>query len=128
MIDVTKLSTPADISKLLQQIGARPSFFSLSSRYRDIATTAIEGSNGEMTVYLLRRFLPQPERFFLLQEHIVKEGDRLDNVTNLYLGDPERFWQICDANNVLVPAELTEKPGNKIKITLPEGIPGNNNA
>jgi hypothetical protein len=58
----------------------------------------------------------------------VKEGDRLDNITNQFIGDPERFWQICDANNVLEPAELTEQPGNTIRITLPQGIPGNPNA
>lgn len=118
----------SDISKLLQQIGAKASLFSLSSRYRNIATNTIEGSDGQSIVYIQRRFVPKPENFSLLLEHTVSKEDRLDNIANQYLGDPERFWQICDANNVFHPDELTEEPGNKIRITLPEGIPGNNNA
>ena len=56
------------------------------------------------------------------------QGDRLDNITAQYLGDPEQFWRICDANNVLAPNELTDTLGRIIRITLPEGIPGPRNA
>src|SRR4030095_7121082 len=117
-----------DISQLLQQIGAKPSYFSLSSRYKDIPLATMEDNNGETIVYVRRRFIPQPNKFFLLEEHMVALGDRLDNIANQYLGDPERFWQICDSNVVIDPDELTENPGDKIRITLPEGIPGNTNA
>lgn len=102
--------------------------FPPTSRYYGINTVVMKTENKEETVYLRRRFVPQSERFSLLQEHTVTQGDRLDNITNQYLGDPEQFWQLCDANNVLHPEELTEKIGFKIRITLPEGIPGNNNA
>ena len=128
MTDVSKFSSVQDMSLLLQQIGAQPSYFPLSSRYRNIALASMEGSNGESIVYLKRRFIPQADNFSLLQEYIVHEADRLDNITSQFIGDPERFWQICDANNVLEPAELTEQPGNIIRITLPEGIPGNPDA
>jgi len=33
----------------------------------------------------------------LLQEHAVTEGERLDHIAAKYLGDPEQFWQLCDA-------------------------------
>jgi hypothetical protein len=75
-------------------------------------------------VYVRRRFVPSADRFALLQEHGVAEGDRLDNVTAQYLGDPEQFWRVCDANNALRPAELIEAVGRKLRITLPEGVPG----
>lgn len=112
---------------ILQQASLATTSFPPNSRYYGIETVTIE-SNGETIAYLRRRFVPQSERFSLLQEHTVTEGDRLDNLANQYLGDPEQFWQICDANNVLHPEELTESIGFKIRITLPEGIPGNNNA
>lgn len=116
----------SDISQsILQQLGVKSSSFSLSSRYNTTEITTMEGNNGETIVYLRRRFVPPSERFFLLQEHKVKEGERLDNITAEYIGDPERFWQICDANDVMDPGKLAEEPGDKIKITLPEGIPGN---
>jgi hypothetical protein len=53
----------------------------------------------------------------------VKEPDRLDNIAARYLGDPEQFWRICDANPILEPEEL-EVAGRRILITLPEGMPG----
>jgi nucleoid-associated protein YgaU len=114
-----------DISQtILQQAGVKVSYFSSTSRYYSIATATMVNSKGETVVFVKRRFVPQPDRFFVLQEHIVKDGERLDNITNQYYGDPERFWQICDANNAMQPNELTEQPDATINITLPEGIQG----
>jgi hypothetical protein len=101
--------------------------FSITSRYNGIETTRIEMKDGKTIVYVLRRFVPPPERFALLLEHRVTEGERLDNITALHLGDPEQFWRICDANGAIRPDELTETVGQKLRITLPEGIPGTTN-
>ena len=79
-------------------------------------------------MYLKRRFVPPPERFALLQEHVVKQGERLDNITAQYLDDPEPFWRVCDANRAMRPDALTEAIGRRLRITLPEGIPGTPNA
>ena len=35
-----------------------------------------------------RRFVPPQEKFALLQEHTVTEGERLDHIAAKYLGDP----------------------------------------
>ncbi|RPI88962.1 MAG: LysM domain-containing protein, partial [Planctomycetaceae bacterium] len=51
--------------------------------------------------------------------HLVTEGDRLDNITARYLGDPTQFWRVCDANLVLLPDELSDEPGESIRIALP---------
>jgi hypothetical protein len=118
-----------DVSQfILKQVGIRSSAFSPSSRYNGIDTATMDGNDGESIVYVRRRFVPPAENFFILQEHTVSEGERLDNIANRYLGDPEKFWQLCDANNAMQPTELTETPGTTIKITLPEGIQGNSNA
>lgn len=97
--------------------------FPITSRYYGIKTAEITSANGRTIVYLRRRFVPSPERFALLQEHTVTEGDRLDNIAARYLGDPEQFWRICDANNAMRPDDLTQTVGRKLRITLPEGIP-----
>jgi hypothetical protein len=102
--------------------------FPINSRYYGIATVTLETQDGKQIVFLRRRFVPPPERFDLLTEHTVSEGERLDNITALYLGDPEQFWRVCDANGVIRPEELTETVGRKIRITLPEGIPKTPNA
>ena len=101
--------------------------FQPTSRYYSTEVGTYEASDGTLIRYLHRRFLPSPDRFTLLQEHVVTEGERLDNITARYLGDPEQFWRICDANPIMQPEEL-EAIGRRIRITLPEGIPGMPNA
>jgi hypothetical protein len=96
--------------------------FSMTSRYLGIETATFESPDGKSIVYLRRRFIPPPERFALLQEHAVTQGERLDNITAHYLGDPEQFWRVCDANRAMRPDELTETTGRRLRITLPEGI------
>lgn len=102
--------------------------FPPTSRYYGIETATLEDVNGDKTVYLKRRFVPAPERFALLQTHVVKQAERLDNIAAAYLADPEQFWRLCDANRALRPNELIERPGSTLRITLPEGIPGTPNA
>ncbi|HEX5724714.1 MAG TPA: hypothetical protein VFX98_04565, partial [Longimicrobiaceae bacterium] len=80
-------------------------------------------ADGRIVAYLRRRFVPPPERFALLHEHRVQQGERLDVLTARYLGDPEQFWRLCDANAALRPAELEEE-GRTVRITLPAGVPG----
>ena len=112
------------LQAMLQPAALKNTLFPASSRYHGIETGKLEKPDGTRIIYLKRRFVPQPEKFDLLQEHVVTEGERLDNITAHYLGDPEQFWQICDANRAMRPDELTETIGRKLRITLPEGIPG----
>lgn len=102
--------------------------FPPTSRYAGIETATLEDAAGNTIIYLRRRFVPQPDRFSLLQEHVVKKGERLDNITAQYLDDPEQFWRVCDANRAMRPDELAEIVGRRLRITLPEGIPGMPNA
>ncbi|MCK4787490.1 MAG: hypothetical protein KAV87_27275 [Desulfobacteraceae bacterium] len=101
--------------------------FPITSRYHRIETKTMQTVKGKTIVYLKRRFVPPPERFDLLQEHTVVEGERLDIVTDHYLHDPVQFWRICDANNCMRPDDLLAEIGSKLRITLPEGIPGISN-
>lgn len=98
--------------------------FPVTSRYYGVATATIETLDKKAVAYLRRRFLPRQERFELIREHTVVQGDRLDNIAATYLGDPEQFWRIADANGAMRPEELTEEIGRRLRITQPEGIPG----
>lgn len=105
------------------QSGNRPiNNFPISSRYYPVGTATIELANKKPVVYVKRRFIPPAEKLELITEHSVKKGDRLDNIAASYIGDPEQFWQVADANNAMKPQELTEEPGAKIRITQPLGI------
>jgi hypothetical protein len=116
------------MSEVVQPGTLRATLFSNTSRYYGIDTVTWMNPAGKTVVYLRRRFIPAPERFALLQEHVVKQGDRLDNITAHYLGDPEQFWRLCDANRAMHPDDLIVPTGRRLKITLPEGIPGMSNA
>jgi len=102
--------------------------FSLTSRYYGLPTTTLETLDGRKIAYVRRRFVPPPERFELLLEHVVTQAERLDNITAQYFADPELFWRLCDANGAIRPEELIETVGRRLRITLPEGIPGTPNA
>ena len=92
--------------------------FSVNSRYYGIETATMETASNQTVVYLKRRFLPLAENFEVLLRTTVTQGDRLDNITATYLGDPEQFWHLCDANNGMHPDELTAQIGQKLRIPL----------
>lgn len=94
--------------------------FEHTSRYYAIETATITTKDGQTIAYKRRRFLPQGDNMPLLIEVTVSHGDRLDIITNRILGDPEQFWRICDANNAMNPRELTEEPGQVIRVPVPQ--------
>ena len=102
--------------------------FPPTSRYALTPTCTFVRADGSPVTYLQRRFVPPPECFALLQWHQVVQNERLDNIAAQYLGDPEQFWRLCDANRALRPQELTDTIGRMLRITLPQGIPGVPNA
>lgn len=98
--------------------------FSALSRYAGVEIAAFDLADGKTVAYVRRRFLPDPERMALLRWHEVRDGDRIDTVAAFYLGDPEQFWRICDANRTLRPGDLLGRPGTLLRIAMPEGFPG----
>jgi hypothetical protein len=95
--------------------------FPRTSRYFNIEIARYVTADQREIVYRKRRFLPFSANAVIIAEHSVSEGDRLDNITNQYLGDPEQFWQVCDVNDAMRPAELTEEIGRRPKIPMPSG-------
>jgi hypothetical protein len=110
------------LQALIQAVPLTAQLFGVNSRYHGSEAAVFVRDDGTPVPYIRRRFCPPPERFSTLVEHTVKQGERLDNITAQYLGDPEVFWRVCDANNVIAPEEL-EEVGRQIRITLPAGIP-----
>jgi hypothetical protein len=96
----------------------------VSSRYYGIEIATLVTADQREIVYLRRRFLPDPDRLALIGEHVVTQAERPDHVAAEELGDPELFWRLCDGNPVLRAEELTEQVGRRLRITLPEAMPG----
>jgi hypothetical protein len=105
------------LESLLQPAGPPATPFDPSSRYYGIATTTMTVA-GRPVVYVQRRFVPQPDVAAVYPAVTFRKGlDRLDRLASKYLGDAELFWQLCDANRVLDPAEL-EVPNRVIRLPL----------
>jgi hypothetical protein len=98
--------------------------FPANSRYQNTETRQLVLPDGGVEVYLARRFLPALRSLVVMQNYTVVQGDRLDNIAARFIGDPEQFWRLCDANTGLRPEELTANVGRQIAIALPDGIPG----
>jgi hypothetical protein len=96
--------------------------FAVSSRYHRVELAHITLPDGREVVHLRRRFLPTEPPTGLVAEHTVVQGDRLDNVTAAYLGDPEQFWRVCDANVATRPDDLCseDRLGRRLLIPAPE--------
>jgi hypothetical protein len=110
------------LQKLLEGPPLEATAFAPNSRYHGLGTLRMPLPDGTSAIYVKRRFIPQQGNFTVLSVHRVIERDRLDNIAFRYLGDPDLFWRIADANGVLDSEVLTETVGNEILITLPEGM------
>ena len=113
-----------DPLRLLVEGASQSNPFPATSRYAGLETATHTQADGTAIVYVKRRILPQGDELAVVQEHVVTEGERLDHLAAQYLGDPEQYWRICDGNNAMQPEALVSEPGQRVKITLPEGITG----
>jgi hypothetical protein len=102
--------------------------FPPNSRYNGSETATFTGPDGRPIVYLRRRFVPPSSELSVVQEHVVTEGDRIDTIAAKYLGDPELFWRVCDASGAMRPEDLTDTPGTRVQIALPQGVNGPSHA
>lgn len=99
-----------------------------TSRYYDVGVAVHTAADGTEIRYTRRRLLPrlgantgdagEPTT------HTVSKGERPDLLGQRYLGNPEQWWRIADANPALDPRELTDEPGRKISVADPAGYPG----
>ena len=93
--------------------------FEHTSRYAHLEDASYVAPDGRHVIYKRRRFLPQGQGLPVLVEVQVGVGDRLDTIASRALGDPEQFWQVCDANDAMNPLELTGRVGRVLRVPVP---------
>lgn len=98
--------------------------FPSTSRYASVQVTTYTEPGGREIAYLRRRLCPDPDQLVQVSSYTVVQGDRLDRIAAYTIGDPLQFWQVADANRAMSPAELTERVGRRLRITLPLGFGG----
>ncbi|MGB8700543.1 MAG: hypothetical protein WCD18_14095 [Thermosynechococcaceae cyanobacterium] len=94
--------------------------FEYASRYYNLETAQFTTPEGRVVAYKRRRFLPLNAGQTAIAEVKVTEGDRLDFLTAKVLGDPEQFWQLCDMNHAMSPADLIHPIGRTLQVVLPQ--------
>lgn len=99
-----------------------------SSRYYGAQTEPFVRPDGTTVMYLARRIIPQAATYTATQSYVIIAGDRLDNLANRFLGDPQLYWMICDANSATDPDALTAQAGRTIQIPVASSVsPGARN-
>lgn len=93
--------------------------FEPSSRYHNLKVARYTAPDGRHVLYKRRRFLPRGDSFPTLFEVTVQAHDRLDLIAARTLGNPEQFWQICDANDAMNPFDLANEPGQRLRVVSP---------
>jgi hypothetical protein len=120
---------PDPLQELLAAGAVPTTTFPPTSRYAEVGVDAYDPSGGAAPVpFLRRRFCPRADRLALLYEVAVVEGDRRDLLGARHVGDAELWWQLADANAVVDPRTLTDTVGRRLRVTLPEGVPGPSDA
>ncbi len=89
--------------------------FDYTSRYYSLPVETMTTADGQTIAYASRRFLPQTQNQTAVAQVTVADGDRLDLIAYRVLGDPLRFWQVCDSNNAMNPFTLLQ-PGETLQI------------
>ena len=92
--------------------------FPPNSRYADLPTAERELSDGRKLLFTRRRLLPQGQTLPVVAELTPTDSDRLDLIATRSLADPEQYWRICDANDVMNPADLLNRRGQRLRIPL----------
>lgn len=89
--------------------------FDNKSRYKNLPTQQVEDARGRQVKVVVVPAAPQQR---LLGYHLLKQGQRLDHLAEKYLKNPSGFWQIAEANDVMLPEVL----GEQSEIAIPEKI------
>ena len=99
--------------------------FDPSSRYYDLQNKTLTIKNSKLNkntsttvTYKERRFIPVIEKYSMSKEMTISSGERLDSLSYKLLGDPEKFWQLCDMNNIYYPPSLTDNPGSTVIVGI----------
>lgn len=89
--------------------------FFRGSRYENVPDAELTRADGRTVRYKRMRFAPRTGA----TTDVASDGARLDVVAYRTLGDPEQFWRLCDANQVLRPVDLTAVPGRAVRVPGP---------
>jgi hypothetical protein len=81
--------------------------FFAGSRYLSVGTRMATTPSGQQV--LVTNVYRAPTNVPLKGLYPRKPGQRLDAIANHFLSDPTAFWQLCDADDAVVPDALANR-------------------
>ena len=93
--------------------------FEHTSRYYHLADRVYETADGRQIVYRARRFIPKTQAGPVIAEADTVAGERPDLLAARAIQQPELFWRLCDANQVMNPFELASGERRRVRVYLP---------
>jgi len=82
--------------------------FDRDSRYSKLKPITVNGPNGTPVRIVPIRFIAAATPVIARR---IKQGDRPDLLAYEFFKEPQLFWRIADANEVMRPSELTATLG-----------------
>ena len=92
--------------------------FFRGSRYEGVPDAQLERADGRILRYKRIRFVPAGTGTL---PYVVTADDRPDLIAHKAFNDPEQYWRLCDANDVMHPEELVAAVGRRILVPGPTG-------
>jgi len=87
--------------------------FDPDSRYSKLKPLTVQGPNRTPVQIVPVRFIsPAPP----VISRRIRQGDRPDLLAYEFYKEPQLFWRIADANEVMRPGELVANPGDLIGV------------
>ena len=96
--------------------------FEHTSRYYHLEDRVYETADGRQVVYRARRFIPKTQAGPVIAEATTMTGERPDLLAARTIQQPELYWRLCDANQVMNPFELASGDRRRVRVHLP--MPG----
>lgn len=94
--------------------------FTFESRYYPLETAQWTQDDGRIINHVRRRFAPPAERLPTLATVIISQGVRLDQIAAQAYANPEQYWHIADASEMMNPFEAMTEIGRVLRIPLPQ--------
>lgn len=87
--------------------------FDLDSRYSKLKPLTVSGPGGAPVQIVPIRFIAATTPVIARR---VRQGDRPDLLAYEFYKEPQLFWRIADANEVMRPGELVSSNGSLIGV------------
>ena len=95
-----------------------------NGRYANSRQAELERPDGSTVRHVVPPILPHPEDHAPARIHRVSDSDRADIIAAQTYGQATAWWMLANANTAAHPDQLTDPPGTRRVIPMPDTTRG----